>query len=166
MNSLKAFIATCLLASLFEGGCASDPQTREQLRHTRSVSINNNVDFSGEGMDGDNHSQPIQRIFVAEFIRQVNRTGIFPEPITVVRTSLQSWREEVGEMKYDAQFKLNIRPGQKEGAWIMEAVLESRFGAVIWRSAKPVPGDVSGPNLSSINLACTELVRDLKRARD
>jgi len=164
MNS--PFLLTSLLAALIMGGCASDTEVRQQLRHIESVSINNNVDFSGEGIAGDRQSKPVQQAFVAEFIRQVNRTGVFPKPISVVRTSLQTWREEVGEMKYDAQIKLNIRPGQKEGAWLMEALLESRYGAVLWRSAKTVTGEASGPNQSAIDLACQELVRDLKRARN
>ena len=163
MTSSKLLALATGFAFLFLSGCSTNLEMRDQLRHIQSVSINQNVDFSGEGFVHEQPS-PFQQAFVVEFIRQVDQKEIFPNRVVVVRTSLQSWREEVGEMKYDGQFKLNVRPGAKEGIWVMEAILQSRYGVVVWRSSRMVKGEPSGPTHSAIQQACAALVRELKKA--
>lgn len=165
MNSPKLLSLLALIGLFYLAGCATNPELHQQLLRIQSVGINNNVDFRGEGAEQDLQSQGFQQDLVREFVGQVNRAEIFPHPIAIVRTSLQTWREELGEMKYDAQFKLNIRPGAKEGAWVIEAILESRYGAVVWRSAKVVSETGGGLNQAMIANVCSQFARELARAR-
>lgn len=165
MNSPKLLSLLALIGLFYLAGCATNPELHQQLLRIQSVGINNNVDFRGEGAEPDKQSQDFQQDLVREFVRQVNRAEIFPQPIVIVRTSLQTWREELGEMKYDAQFKLNIRPGTKEGTWVIEAICESRYGAVVWRSAKVVSETGSGLNQAMIANVCSQFAQELARAR-
>ncbi len=160
---IRLFVVAAVLSL---AGCASDPETRNQLRQVHSVSVNGNVEFyGGGGAAGDQQIRSLEQSLIGAFMREVNRAGVFPQPVVIVRASLETWREEVGEMNYDGQFKLKIRQGAKEGVWEVQAILQSRAGLIVWRSGKTAKAGVGGLDASAFGPVCNALVMDLQRAR-
>lgn len=158
---------SCLLllsvAALILSGCATDPETRQLLRQIRTVAVNKNVEL-GEA-ESSSKTEPLEASLVDQFVADIDRAKVFPERVVVTNASLQTWSDEVTEMSYDAQFKLHLRPSAREGQWQVEALLQSRYGVIVWRSSKTVAQAAGKPENAWIQKACAVLVRDLQKAR-
>ena len=165
LRRISLIAAMVALVSGMLASCASDPMTRQQLRQVKTISVNSNVDTRPGGFAESPQIKSMEKPLVESFLQKLNQAGIFPRPAVSVQAPLQTWRQEVGEMNYDGQIKLAIRPASKDGQWKIEAVLETRAGSIIWRSSKTVNAAPQGLDLSLLSSACKAMVADLRRAR-
>jgi hypothetical protein len=165
ISPLRPFcsLLLALAAILLLGGCATDPETRQLLRQIKSVAITKNVDVSGSEASLGGAVEPTEELLVDEFVSEIDHARVFPQRVAITNGSLQTWNEEVGEMSYDAQFKLHLRDTPTQ--WRVEALLQSRYGVIVWRSSKSLPKVAGTPGRALLKQSCLSLVQDLKRAR-